>query len=133
MLARVHWSYAMRIGGPDYDGGHYRTWRASCVSEPGSPVRGRRPSALEMFGDVAKADVIMSFMPGTNTTMESFYTSTADEGLTCLTRRMVEYPPDGVELAGFVLKQGFFPNLAPPEVAVFGPQVNLWALPLGSR
>ncbi|OYC97970.1 hypothetical protein [Microbacterium sp. Yaish 1] len=92
-----------------------------------------RQQIIEMFGDVSKADVIMSFMPGTNTTMESFYSSTADEGLTCLTRRMVEYPPDGVELAGFVLKQGFFPYLAPPEVAVFGPQVNLWALPLGSR
>ncbi|GLJ79570.1 hypothetical protein GCM10017586_12520 [Microbacterium imperiale] len=92
-----------------------------------------RQQIIEMFGDVSKADVIMSFMPGTNTTMESFYSSTADEGLTSLTRRMVEYPPDGVELAGFVLKQGFFPNLAPPEVAVFGPQVNLWALPLGSR
>ncbi|OWP21328.1 hypothetical protein CBF90_12775 [Microbacterium sp. AISO3] len=48
---------------------------------------------IEMFGDVSKADVIMSFMPGTNTTMESFYSSTADEGLTSLTRRMVEYPP----------------------------------------
>ncbi|WJM15495.1 hypothetical protein [Microbacterium arborescens] len=92
-----------------------------------------RQQIIEMFGDVAKADVIMSFMPGTNTSMESFYSSTAGEGLTALTRRMVEYPPDGVEVAGFVLKQGFFPNLAPPEVAVLGPQVNLWALPLGSR
>jgi len=86
-----------------------------------------------MFGDVGKADVIMSFMPGTNTTMDSFYSSTAGGGLTSMTRRMVDNPPPGVEVAGFVLKQGFFPNLAPPEVAVLGPQVNLWALPLGSR
>lgn len=81
-----------------------------------------------MFGDVGKADVIMSFMPGTNTTMESFYTSTQNTGLTALTRLMVDDPPAGVDVAGFVLKQGFFPNLAPPEVAVLGPQVNLWAL-----
>lgn len=81
-----------------------------------------------MFGDVGKADVIMSFMPGTNTTMESFYTSTQNTGLTALTRLMVDDPPAGVDVAGFVLKQGFFPNLAPPEVAGLGPQVNLWAL-----
>lgn len=92
-----------------------------------------RQQIIEMFGDVAKADVIMSFMPGTNTTMESFYSSTQNTGLTALTRLMVDEPPAGVDAAGFVLKQGLFPNLAPPEVAVFGPQVNLWALPLGSR
>jgi uncharacterized protein YukE len=92
-----------------------------------------RQQIIEMFGDAAKADVIMSFMPGTNTTMESFYSSTQNTGLTALTRLMVDDPPAGVDVAGFVLKQGFFPNLAPPEVAVFGPQVNLWALPLGSR
>ncbi|MFS0713121.1 hypothetical protein ABC195_04505 [Microbacterium sp. 2P01SA-2] len=92
-----------------------------------------RQQIIEMFGDVGKADVIMSFMPGTNTTMESFYSSTQNTGLTALTRLMVDDPPAGVDVAGFVLKQGFFPNLAPREVAVFGPQVNLWALPLGSR
>ena len=75
----------------------------------------------------------MSFMPGTNATMESFYSSTADGELTSLTRLMVEDPPRGVNVAGFVLKQGFFPNLAAADIVIQGPQVNLWALPLGSR
>lgn len=92
-----------------------------------------RQQIIEMFGDVEKADVIMSFMPGTNTTMESFYSSTDSAGLTSLTRYMVDNPPPGVDVAGFVVKQGFFPNLSPSDVLVQGPHVNVWALPLGSR
>lgn len=92
-----------------------------------------RQQIIEMFGDVGKADVIMSFMPGTNTTMESFYSSTGEEGITALTELVVDEGPIGVDVAGFVLKQGFFPHLAPETIVTQGPQVNFWALPLGSR
>lgn len=89
-----------------------------------------REQIIEMFGDPDRADVIMSFMPGTNTTMESFYTSTGQTGITALTRWQVERPQPGVTTAGFVVKQGPFPQLTSDIVAT-GPQNNDMMAALG--
>ncbi|MGZ0068273.1 hypothetical protein [Microbacterium arborescens] len=82
-----------------------------------------REQIIEMFGDPDRADVIMSFMPGTNTTMESFYTSTEQSGITALTRWQVENARFDTAVAGFVVKQGPFPQLTSDIVAT-GPQNN---------
>ncbi|GAA3642970.1 hypothetical protein GCM10022200_28570 [Microbacterium awajiense] len=78
---------------------------------------------IEMFGDPADADVILSFMPGTNTTMESFYESTAGSGITALARWQVNNPDPAVTVAGFVVKQGEFPQLS-ADILRTGPQNN---------
>ncbi len=78
---------------------------------------------IEMFGDPSGADVILSFMPGTNTTMESFYESTAGSGITALARWQVNNPDPAVTVAGFVVKQGEFPQLS-PDILRTGPQNN---------
>lgn len=86
---------------------------------------------IEMFGDPDQADVLMTFMPGTNTTMESFYTSSKAEGITSLTQTLVGKPPAGTAVAGFVVKQGEFPNLE--NLWSEGPQHNWYASVLGPR
>lgn len=86
---------------------------------------------IEMFGDPDTATVLMTFMPGTNTSMESFYSATATEGITALTRWQVENPEDGTQVAGFVVKQGDFPNL--DDLWSEGPQHNWYASVLGPR
>lgn len=78
---------------------------------------------IEMVGDPERADVIMTFMPGTNTTMESFYTSTTRQGITALTNWQVNNAQFGTDVAGFVVKQGDFPQLSTDIIAT-GPQNN---------
>lgn len=90
-----------------------------------------RERIIEMFGDPANADALLTFMPGTNTSMESFYTSTTTAGVTALTRWQVEHPYERTPVAGFVVKQGDFPHLA--ALASEGPQHNWYADVLGSR
>jgi len=48
-----------------------------------------RGQIIEMIGTPEQADVIMTFMPGTNTTVESFYDSTTRHGITALTNWQV--------------------------------------------
>jgi uncharacterized protein YukE len=83
---------------------------------------------IEMFGNPDDADVLMSFMPGTNTSMESFYDR---DGLTAMTRYEVENPPEGVDVAGFVVMPGDFPNL--DNLITEGPENNWFAQVLGRR
>ena len=78
------------------------------------------------------ADVIMSFMPGTNTTMDSFYTATATTGITALTRWEVENARAGTSVAGLVVKQGAFPQLG-GNIFATGPQNNDMAEELGAK
>lgn len=85
---------------------------------------------IEMFGNPDTADSILSFMPGTNTTMQSFYTSTKTDGITALTRWQVENALRGTEVAGFVVKQGSFPTF-PDDVFANGPQWSFYASALG--
>lgn len=82
-----------------------------------------RSQIIEMVGNLERADVIMTFMPGTNTTMESFYTSTSRQGITALTNWQVNNTQFGTEVAGFVVKQGDFPQLSADIIAT-GPQNN---------
>lgn len=84
---------------------------------------------IEMFGDPHEADVLLTFLPGTNTTMESFYTSTDREGITALTRWQVENALTKDSVAGFVVKQGEFPQLG--DLWSKGPHHNWFADPLG--
>lgn len=84
--------------------------------------------AIEMFGDPDAADVLLSFMPGTNTNMESFYDP---DGLTAFTRWQVENPAPETTVAGFVVMQGAFPNL--DDLWSEGPQHNWYADVLGRR
>ena len=90
----------------------------------------QRGQIIEMLGDPEKADVLMTFMPGTNTTMESFYTSTATEGITALPRWAVQQPGPGV--AAFVVKQGAFPQLSADLIGT-GPQNNEMTEKLGQE
>ncbi len=78
---------------------------------------------IEMFGTPSTADVILSFMPGTNTTLDSFYESTDKSGITALTRWEFENAPFGTAVAGFVVKQGEFPQLG-GNIFATGPQNN---------
>lgn len=87
---------------------------------------------IEMLGNPSTADAIMTFMPGTNTTMDSFYTSTATTGITALTRWEVENPRLGYSVAGFVVKQGAFPQLD-GDLMTTGPQNNDMAETLGAK
>jgi hypothetical protein len=87
---------------------------------------------IEMIGNPDEAAVIMSFMPGTNTTAESFYSSSASEGITALTRWQVEHAGRDVPVAGFVVKQGDFPQLG-GNIFATGPQNNGMAHVLGER
>ena len=82
-----------------------------------------RDSIIEMFGSPDDADVILSFMPGTNTTMESFYTSSKTTGITALTRWEIDNAPRDRSVAGFVVKQGVFPQLS-GDLIQTGPQNN---------
>ncbi|WEK13707.1 MAG: ABC transporter C-terminal domain-containing protein [Candidatus Microbacterium phytovorans] len=84
---------------------------------------------IEVFGDPDTADVLLTFMPGTNTTMDSFYSSTRREGITALTRWQVENPPTNVSVSGLVVKQGDFPQL--DDWWSRGPHHNWFARPLG--
>ena len=83
---------------------------------------------IEVFGDPATADVVMSFMPGTNTSMESFYDR---DGLTAFTRWQVENATPGVDVAGFVVMQGEFPHLE--NLLTEGPQNRWYSDVLGRR
>lgn len=67
-------------------------------------------------------------MPGTNTSMESFYDR---DGLTAMTRFEVENPPAGTNVAGFVVMPGAFPNL--DNLITEGPENNWFAQILGRR
>ncbi|MDW4572906.1 alpha/beta hydrolase [Microbacterium sp. M3] len=87
-----------------------------------------RGQVIEMFGDVDKADVVLSFMPGTNTSMESFYDRKF--GITPFTHWEVQNAERDVNVAGFVVMQGAFPNL---DVLASGPQYNAYAEVLGRR
>ncbi|MGC0368982.1 alpha/beta hydrolase [Microbacterium sp. SLBN-111] len=82
-----------------------------------------RAQIIEMIGNPERADVIMTFMPGTNTTMESFYTSTPRQGITALTNWQVDNAQFGTDVAGFVVKQGDFPQLS-ADIFATGPQNN---------
>ncbi len=91
-----------------------------------------KDEVIEMFGNPDTADVIMSFMPGTNTTMDSFYTATATTGITALTRWEVENADPRIQAAGFVVKQGAFPQLG-GNIFATGPQNNDTAEELGAK
>lgn len=91
-----------------------------------------KDEVIEMFGNPDTADVIMSFMPGTNTTMDSFYTATATTGITALTRWGVENARAGTSVAGLVVKQGAFPQLG-GNIFATGPQNNDMAEELGAK
>lgn len=91
-----------------------------------------KDEVIEMFGNPDTADVIMSFMPGTNTTMDSFYTATATTGITALTRWEVENARAGTSVAGLVVKQGAFPQLG-GNIFATGPQNNDMAEELGAK
>jgi hypothetical protein len=82
-----------------------------------------RSQIIEMVGNPERADAIMTFMPGTNTTIESFYTSTSRQGITALTNWQVNNAQFGTDVAGFVVKQGEFPQLS-ADIIVTGPQNN---------
>lgn len=84
---------------------------------------------IELVGDAHRADVILSVMPGTNTTMESFYTSSATHGITALAHWQVMNPSPDVDVAAFIVKSGRFPQLT--DVWSEGPQHNSFAEPLG--
>ncbi|WP_127817689.1 hypothetical protein [Microbacterium sp. CPCC 204701] len=83
---------------------------------------------IEMFGNPDTANVVMSFLPGTNTTMESFYDS---KGITAFTRMQVETPLGGTNVAGLVVMLGPFPNIE--DLWSEGPQHNWYADVLGRR
>lgn len=89
-------------------------------------------AVIEVFGDPATASAILSFMPGTNTSMESFYESTPSSGLTALTRWQVENASSRHPVAGFVVKQGEFPQLG-GNILATGPQNNDMAEALGAK
>ena len=91
-----------------------------------------KDEVIEMFGNPDTADVIMSFMPGTNTTMDSFYTATATTGITALTRWEVENADPRIQAAGFVVKQGVFPQLGGNIFATV-PQNNDMPEELGAK
>lgn len=86
---------------------------------------------IEMFGDPETAQSIITSMPGTNTTMESFYTSGKIHGVSALTRWQVERARETASVAGFVVKQGPFPR---PDFHLIstGPQNNDMAESLGA-
>lgn len=84
---------------------------------------------IEMFGDPHRADVLLTVMPGTNTTMNSFYTATAREGITALARWQAERAAPGVTVASLVVKLGEFPQL--DDAWSHGPHHNWFARPLG--
>lgn len=86
---------------------------------------------IEMFGDPTTADVIVSFMPGTNTTMDSIYTSGGPDSLTGLIQWESRHPAEGKSVAGFVVKQGDFPQVG--NVLFEGPQYNGYAATLGTH
>lgn len=87
---------------------------------------------IEMFGDPATAGAILSFMPGTNTTMDSFYSATAQSGITAMTRWEVTHADPRAPIAGFVVKQGDFPQLG-GNIFATGPQNNDMAEALGAK
>lgn len=84
---------------------------------------------IEIFGDPHKAEVLLTVMPGTNTTMDSFYTATERDGITALARWQAGHPAPGVTVASLVVKQGEFPRL--DDAWSRGPQHNWFARPLG--
>ncbi len=94
--------------------------------------RPERETIIEMFGDPERATAILSFMPGTNTTMESFYASTAQAGITALTDWEVRNADPNFPIAGFVVKQGAFPQLS-LDILATGPQNNDMTEVLGVR
>ncbi len=84
---------------------------------------------IEMFGDPHRADVLLTVLPGTNTTMNSFYTATEREGITALARWQAERAAPGVTVASLVVKLGEFPQL--DDAWSHGPHHNWFARPLG--
>lgn len=86
---------------------------------------------IEMFGDPDTARSIMSFIPGTNTNVESFYSSTDEAGITALTRWQVARAIEPGSVAGFVVMQGDFPQTG--DLWGEGPQHNWYADVLGRR
>lgn len=88
----------------------------------------QRGQIIEMIGDPDNAVVLMTFMPGTNTTMDSFYTSSSEEGITAIPDWAVNR--SGVAVAAFVVKQGAFPQLSSDLIST-GPQNNEMTEKLG--
>lgn len=89
-----------------------------------------REHIIEMFGDPDTAKSTLSFMPGTNTTMESFY-RTDEHRITALAEWQVANARGGAgSVAAFVVKQGAFPQLGGNVIAT-GPQNNDMAESLG--
>ncbi|MFE7845213.1 alpha/beta hydrolase [Microbacterium sp. NPDC057407] len=93
--------------------------------------RPERGEIIEILGDPDAAVAIVSFMPGTNTTMGSFYDPAqrngGKQGITALTK----WQADNAPVAGFVVKQGAFPQLDPATLST-GPQNNDMAERLGA-
>lgn len=90
-----------------------------------------RDRIIEMVGDPGAAARVMTFVPGTNTTVETFY-GDPSESIAAFAHWQVEFAPETAPVAAFVFKDGTFPQLDANLLAT-GPQNNAMAADLGAN